>query len=112
MLFYAFFQIVTLNHPCDAAKIPVGVDMGYSPALLIHREEDFHIQLCFPDKSADVRRAQYETGSRTPKADITAVLAQVLDVAQEALNVPAIASYISTFSVLLNGCGDRAQFRR
>ena len=42
----------------------------------------------FPERSADVRMAQYETGSRTPKADITAALAQVLDVAPEALNVP------------------------
>lgn len=25
------------------------------------------LQLGFPDKSADVRMAQYETGSRTPK---------------------------------------------
>lgn len=52
------------------------------------------LQLGFPDKSADVRMAQYETGSRTPKADITATLAQVLDVAPEALNVPDIDSYI------------------
>ena len=51
------------------------------------------LQLGFPDKSADVRMAQYETGSRTPKADITAALAQVLDVAPEALNVPDIDSY-------------------
>ena len=36
--------------------------------------------LGFPEKSADVRLAQYETGSRTPKADLTAALAQVLDV--------------------------------
>ena len=33
--------------------------------------------LGFPEKSADVRLAQYETGSRTPKADLTAALAQV-----------------------------------
>ena len=52
------------------------------------------LQLGFPDKSADVRMAQYETGSRTPKADITATLAEVLDVAPEALNVPDIDSYI------------------
>ena len=36
--------------------------------------------LGFPEKSADVRLAQYETGSRTPKADLTAALAEVLDV--------------------------------
>lgn len=43
VLFNAGFQIVTLNHPCDAAKIPVGIDMGGSPALLIHGEEGLHI---------------------------------------------------------------------
>ena len=30
--------------------------------------------LGFPEKSADVRLAQYENGSRTPKADLTAAL--------------------------------------
>lgn len=58
------------------------------------------LQLGFPDKSADVRMAQYETGSRTPKADITATLAQVLDVAPEALNVPDIDSYIGLMHTL------------
>ena len=33
------------------------------------------MSLGFPEKSADVRLAQYETGSRTPKADLTAALA-------------------------------------
>ena len=44
----------------------------------------------FPERSADVRLAQYETGSRKPKADLTATLAQVLDVAPQALDVPDI----------------------
>ncbi len=35
--------------------------------------------LGFPEKSADVRLAQYETRSRTPKADLTAAFAQVLE---------------------------------
>ena len=34
--------------------------------------------LGFPEKSADVRLAQYENGSRTPKTDLTAALAQIL----------------------------------
>ena len=34
----------------------------------------------FPERSADVRLAQYETGSRKPKADLTAALAQALDI--------------------------------
>ena len=51
------------------------------------------LQLGFPDKSADVRMAQYETGSRTPKADITAALAQVLDVAPDLAYVEVILLY-------------------
>ena len=47
----------------------------------------------FPEKSADVRMAQYENGSRSPKADLTAALAEVLDVSPQALSVPDIDSY-------------------
>ena len=54
----------------------------------------------FPDKSADVRLAQYETGSRKPKADLTAALAQVLDVSPQALDIPDIDSYIGLMHTL------------
>ena len=54
----------------------------------------------FPEKSADVRLAQYETGTRTPKADLTASLAQVLDVSPQALSVPDIDSYIGLMHTL------------
>ena len=47
----------------------------------------------FPERSADVRLAQYETGTRTPKADLTAALAQTLDVSPQALSVPDIDNY-------------------
>ncbi len=50
--------------------------------------------LGFPEKSADVRLAQYETGTRTPKADLTASLAHTLDVSPKALAVPDIDSFI------------------
>ena len=48
----------------------------------------------FPERSADVRLAQYETGTRTPKADLTAALAHTLDVSPQALSVPDIDNYI------------------
>ncbi len=54
----------------------------------------------FPERSADVRLAQYETGSRKPKANLTAALAQVLDVAPHALDVPDIDSYIGLMHTL------------
>ena len=56
--------------------------------------------LGFPEKSADVRLAQYETGTRTPKADLTAALAQVLDVSPHALSVPDIDSYVGLMHTL------------
>ena len=58
------------------------------------------MSLGFPEKSADVRLAQYETGSRTPKADLTAALAEVLDVSPCALSVPDIDSYVGLMHTL------------
>ena len=44
----------------------------------------------FPQKTADIRMAQYESGSRTPKEDLVKALANVLEVSPLALNVPDI----------------------
>lgn len=54
----------------------------------------------FPERSADVRLAQYETGTRKPKSELTAALAQVLDVSPQALDVPDIDSYIGLMHTL------------
>lgn len=54
----------------------------------------------FPENSADVRLAQYETGTRSPKTELTAALAQALDVAPEALNIPDIDSDIGLMHTL------------
>lgn len=54
----------------------------------------------FPEKSADIRMAQYETGTRSPKADLTAALASTLDVSPQALTVPDIDSYIGLMHTL------------
>ena len=54
----------------------------------------------FPERSADVRLAQYETGTRKPKAELTAALAQALDVSLHALDVPDINSYVGLMHTL------------
>ena len=54
----------------------------------------------FPERSADVRLAQYETGTRKPKAKLTAALAQALDVSPHALDVPDIDSYVGLMHTL------------
>ena len=46
----------------------------------------------FPQKTADIRMAQYESGSRTPKDDLVKSLADVLEVSPLALKVPDIDS--------------------
>ncbi len=46
----------------------------------------------FPEQSADVRIAQYESAARAPKADLTCALARALDVSPQALAVPDIDS--------------------
>lgn len=54
----------------------------------------------FPEKTADVRMAQYESGTRTPKADLTKTLANVLGVSPHALDVPDIDSNIGLMHTL------------
>ena len=46
--------------------------------------------LGFPESSADVRLAQYESEDRTPKAELTGQLAEALDVSPKAIAVPDI----------------------
>ena len=50
----------------------------------------FGMALGFPERSSDIRIAQYENGSREPKAELTASMAKVLGVSPRALKVPDI----------------------
>ena len=54
----------------------------------------------FPQKTADIRMAQYESGSRTPKEDLVNALANVLEVSPLALNVPDIDSDLGLIHTL------------
>lgn len=54
----------------------------------------------FPERSADVRLAQYETGTRSPKADLTEKLAYYLEVSPKALDVPDIDTHIGLMHTL------------
>jgi len=54
----------------------------------------------FPEKTADVRMAQYESGTRTPKADLTKALANALEVSPYTLDVPDIDSNIGLMHTL------------
>lgn len=54
----------------------------------------------FSQKTADVRMAQYESGTRSPKEELTEKLAEVLDVSPATLNVPNIESYVGIMHTL------------
>ena len=56
----------------------------------------------FPEKTADIRMAQYESGSRTPKADLTNKLAEAFGISPQALSVPDIDSYIGLMHTLFS----------
>lgn len=58
------------------------------------------IAVGFPEKTADIRMAQYESGSRSPKEELIEKLAKVLDVSPAALNVPDIESYVGIMHTL------------
>ena len=58
------------------------------------------LQVGFSERTADIRMAQYESGSRTPKADLTNKLAEVFDISPQALSVPDIDSYIGLMHTL------------
>jgi len=48
----------------------------------------------FDEKTADVRMAQYETGTRTPKEKLVGDIATALEVSPRALDIPEIDSYV------------------
>ena len=56
--------------------------------------------LGFLGKTSDVRVAQYETETRTPKADLVKEMAQIFGVSPRAINVPNIDSYLGLMHTL------------
>ena len=66
----------------------------------------------FTPKTADVRMAQYESGSRTPKEDLVKAIANVLEVSPLALQIPDIDSdlgFIHTLFAIEDIHGIRAE---
>ena len=51
-------------------------------------QQELGLAIGFPPASADVRIAQYESGSRLPKADISRKLALALGIEEMLLTVP------------------------
>lgn len=58
------------------------------------------LMMGYPEKSADIRVAQYENGSRYPKDEVINDLAVALEVHPKALALPDIDSYIGLLHTL------------
>lgn len=56
----------------------------------------------FPEGSADVRLAQYESGSRCPKGELTLELSKLLGVSPRALNLPDTDSLLGLMHTLFS----------
>ena len=54
----------------------------------------------FPQENADIRIAQYESGTRTPKHELLCRMAQALDITPSALAVPRIRNAEELSSLL------------
>lgn len=76
----------------ELAIMAIGERISFFRTLRNMTQKFLGMSVGFPEKSADVRMAQYESGTRTPKADLTNALADVLGVSPKALNIPDIDS--------------------
>ena len=63
-------------------------------------QRELGIAVGFPDKTADVRIAQYENGSRFPKSCMRNAIAEALDVSVPALATPEIAHEVELLHLL------------
>jgi len=78
----------------------IGERMHYFRTLLGMTQKYLGQRIGFSEKTADVRIAQYESEKRGPKAEMIKQLAEVFDVAPEALKVPDIDNYIGLMHTL------------
>lgn len=70
----------------------IGERIRFFRSLRGMTQKGLGIAVGFPEQSADVRIAQYESSARSPKADLTRALARALDISPQALEVPDIDS--------------------
>ena len=78
----------------------IGFRIKYIRKLKRLTQKELGLKLGFPEDAADVRIAQYESGSRTPKENIINKLADALGVVPQALTVPDIDSYTGLMHTL------------
>lgn len=89
----------------ELAAVAIGERIRYIRNLRGMTQKWLGVAIGFDEKTADVRMAQYESGTRTPKEKIVNELSRALDVSQLALTVPDIDSYYGLMHTLF-ACED------
>ncbi len=92
--------IYIINRSLGGSTMAIGERIRFFRNLRGMTQKYLGIQVGFPEKTADIRMAQYESGSRTPKSDLTNTLAQVFEVSPQALTVPDIDSDLGLLHTL------------
>ena len=75
-------------------KMAIGERIKYIRNLRGMTQKYLGMLIGFDEKTADVRMAQYESGTRTPKEKLITDIANALEIRPQALDVPEIDSYI------------------
>ena len=102
LTFLSIFTTLFLGQPTIRVDdMAIGERIHFFRTLWGMTQKYLGTQVGFPEKTADACLAQYETGTRTLKADMTTALANILDVSPLALSVPDIDSYMGLMHTLL-----------
>ncbi|HEM1813808.1 TPA: helix-turn-helix transcriptional regulator [Listeria monocytogenes] len=65
-------------------------------------QKELGLALGFDEKTADIRIAQYESGTRKPKEDMINDLSKIFDIRTDALTTPNIDSYVGLMHTLFS----------
>lgn len=80
----------------------VGERIKYARKMRELTQKELGLRIGFDENTADVRVAQYESGTRTPKMDILSKIAEVLDVNIDSLREPTLEDTTSFLHLLFN----------
>lgn len=86
----------------------MGMRIRHFRILRCMTQKALGVAVGFPQASADVRIAQYESGARTPKQNLLCQMASVLGVSPSSLDIPRIKSSEELRCLLValeNECG-------
>ena len=81
-------------------NMSIGERIRYIRNLRGMTQKELGKAIGFDDRTADIRIAQYESGTRTPKANYVEAIAKALNVKTYALNVPETDTYLGLIHTL------------